>query len=267
MHKVSIGLDVIGFAGKLTYKRAPSIPNYTLKITRVNPDPAEGITDDYIDQPSLNDIVIAGVKAEQVGKKQLELSVTAARDVSETDVRKKIEDIIKDGKDYKEQVFNKLPYQENTGLMVGLGLSGGYHYHLPLVILNVRAGLDYMCGKFKQSELYSASSAKLGWGLKTGVGIDYKLTEKATFGFEGGVRFSAFNNSDDAQACSAKWFLAPYLQGVCGFNPHPDYGVSVFFGCFLPSTFTVDASGGAILTAAKCKIEGLFGGIRMVKRF
>jgi len=268
MHKLSVGLDVIGFNAQLMYKRWPSLPTkYTLKVVRVDPDPAEEITKDYINEPSLNNIIELGVKAER-SNKPLELTATAANDVTEIDIRKKIDAILKDGKNYQQQVFDKLPYQENKASMMGLGLSAGYHYHMPLVIYNVRAGLDYMWGTFNKSDLYPASSAQLGWGIKTGIGIDYKLTEKATFGFEGGLRLGTFKNSKASQICSeSKWFIAPYLQGICGFNPHPDYNVSVFCGYFLPVSFPINTSGGNIPNGTTCKIQGMFGGIKISKYF
>lgn len=261
MHKTSIGFDVTGFGANLNYKRAPSFSAYILKINRVNPDPAEGIDPDYIDTPSLNALVDSRVKAERSAK-QMELTITAATGVPEASVRKEIDAVIGDGAAYRQQAFEKLPYQENTDFMWGMRVSAGYHYHLPLVICNVRAGLDYLWGKFKSKALYPASLAQLGWGVKTGVGLDYKLTDQATFGFEGGVRVSAFKNISNTS-----WFVLPYGQMVCGFSPHPDYSISAFMGYFFPTKFTINTGGGNIPSGTRCKVDGIFGGLRVARYF
>lgn len=262
MHKTSIGFDLVGFGANLNYKRAPSFPNYTLKIDNTL-DPADSeIGPGYIDAPSLNELVDLGVKAERSGKSSFELPVKTGTDVPKDTARKQVANTIGEGVGYKQKVFDKLPYQSNNGFMGGVGVSAGYHYHLPLVIFNVRAGLDYLWGKFKSKDLYPGSLAQLGFGVKTGVGIDYKLTDKATFGFEGGVRVSAFKNISNTS-----WFALPYGQMVCGFNPHPDYGVSAFFGYFFPTRFTINSSGGHIPSGTKCKVDGVFGGLRIARYF
>lgn len=267
MHKTSIGFDVVGVGGKLTYKRGPVFPVYTIqKITQAYPDPDEDVPADYVNV-SYQDVVDAGIKAERSGK-SIELSVTAAKGMTEAAVRKKIDALIGDGANYKQQVFEKLPSQNNTAFMGGIGASAGYHYQLPLVVCNVRAGVDYLWGKFKQFDLYPSSLAQLGWGFKVGAGIDYRLTDKATFGFEGGVRVSAFRNPKTGQSSTmTSWFALPYLQAVCGFSPHPDYGISVFAGYFFPAQFFVNTSGGTIPSGTTCKVDGMFGGVRFARYF
>jgi hypothetical protein len=266
LHKTSVGFDMMGFSGNLIYKKWPSFPKYTLKITPADPtDPDIG--PDYIDAPSLSDIVEIGVKAERSGK-SLELPVTADKNVSEAAVRKKIDTVIGDGATYRQQVYDKLPNQENNAFMGGIGLSAGYHYCLPMIICNVRAGLDYMWGKFKSKDNYPASLARLGWGIKMGTGIDYKLTDKTTFGLEGGIRLSAFENQKIGQTNAAKsWFVLPYMQAACGFVLYPDYGISAFIGYFFPAKFSINVSGGNIPSGSICKIDGLFGGLRFVRYF
>lgn len=260
-----MGLDVVGFNGNLTYKRRPTFPAYTLKVQPVDLDPAENIGADYIDDISLSTIVDAGVRT---SGKSFALTVKAATNVSEDQVRKKIDAVIGDGMDYKRDVFEKLPNQENTACMGGMGVSAGYHYHLPLLICNVRGGIDYLWGKFKPLDLYPSSLAQLGWGFKAGVGLDYKLTDKATFGFEGGARFSAFRNPQiDQSSTKTSWFALPYFQAVCGFSPYPDYGISVFVGYFLPAKFSINTNGGTIPNDTTCKVDGMFGGLRFARYF
>lgn len=269
LQKVSIGFDVVSFGGNLTYKRGPIFPIDISdpKIKFIDPDPEDDTSDDHIDV-SLSDVVKAGVIAERAGSKSLKLTVPVGKNVTRDMVLKKVDALLGDGSIYRQQVFEKLPNQNNTAFMGGLGVSAGYHYQLPLIICNVRAGVDYMWGKFKQSDLYPSSLAQLGWGLKTGVGIDYKLAEKATFGFEGGARFSAFRNPQTSNLNgSTSWFVLPYLQAVCGFNPNPDYGISAFIGYFFPTKFTINTSGGNIPSGTKCKVDGMFGGLRFARYF
>lgn len=267
VHKTSIGFDIVGFGGNLTYKRWPSFPVYNkLTINRADPSDPD-IGPDYIEDLSLISISEEGAKAEQSGK-PLELTITAATGVSEVEVRKKIDSIIGDVAAYKQQVFDKLPNQNNTAFMGGIGLSGGYHYHLPMVICNVRAGVDYICGEFKSKDLYPASLTQMGLGIKTGIGIDYKLTDKATFGFEGGVRISAFRNPKIGQSSTeTSCLVLPYMQAVCGFNPCNDYGISTFIGYFFPKRFSISASGGNLSSNTTCKIDGMFGGIKFARYF
>lgn len=265
MHKTSIGFDVVGFGGNLIYKRGPVFPTYTIKkIVYEKQD--EDTPADYV-STSFNDIVDAGVIAERSGS-SIELIVRAAEGMPAAMVRKRIDDLIGDGVTYKQQVFEKLPYQNNTAFMGGIGASAGYHYHLSLVICNVRAGLDYMWGKFKKFDLYPSSLTQMGWGVKVGGGIDYKLTDKATFGFEGGIRLNAFRNPQISQSRTiTSWFVLPYVQMICGFSPHPDYGISAFMGYFLPTKFSISANGGRIPSGTMCKVDGMFGGLRFVRYF
>ncbi|MEK7654937.1 MAG: hypothetical protein AAB323_01595 [Pseudomonadota bacterium] len=269
MHKTSIGVDVVGFCGNLTYKRGPTFPldlsGLQTKIVKFD-DLDDAISDDHI-EVSVDAVVKAGVIAERSGGKPLKLTVLVGDKVQPDMVRKKIDELIGDGANYRQQVFEKLPNQNNTAFMGGGGLSAGYHYQLPFVICNVRAGVDYLWGKFKQFDLYPSSLAQMGWGIKVGSGIDYRLTDKATFGFEAGMRFSAFRNPKIGSLNGGvSWFALPYLQTVCGFSPHADYGISAFAGYFFPTKFSVN-SGGGIPSGTMCKVSGMFGGLRFVRYF
>ena len=265
-HKLSLGFDVVGFNGQLTYKKWPPFPIYTLTTKAVDPDEDGDTPDDYIDI-SLPDLVEAGTQAERSGK-SLGLTIVKAKNVTDDIVRKKIETLIGDGNKYRQQVFDKLPYQSNTAFMGGVGITAGYHYPMPLIIFNLRVGVDHMWGTFKQSDFYPSSLARLGWGIKTGIGIDYKLTEKARFGFEGGVRFSTFKNQKNNNlSTTSSWFVAPYVQAICGFYPHPDYGIHAYMGYFFPCRFSINTNGGRIPSGTTCKVDGMYGGLRFSRYF
>ena len=247
----------------LNYKRKPQIKPYTLKIAKAEPEPGETIPDDYIDI-TLNDIIQSSIRSEQSGKPMV-LNVVASEKMTEKQIRQKVDMIIGNGEEYKKKVFDKQPNQENKCFMGSVGLVGGLHYKKQLVIFNLRLSFDYMFGTFKSNDAYQASLARMGWGLKTGLGIDYKLTEKVDFGIEGGARFSQFQLplKDKDSSRRSEWFTAPYMQANCTVRPDTRYGIGVFIGYFFPRQFSVEVSQTNLAIDTKCKFDGLFGGVRL----
>lgn len=221
---------------------------------------------------SLDYLVRAGIVSERSGGKPIELLVVGTSGITEDDIRNKIDQIIGDGEDYRRQVGASLPNEKHSALMGGVGLSAGYHYHTKNFIFNVRTGVDHIWGRFKQTGpqgMDTENVPRLGWGITLGTGIDYKFTEKSTIGLEGGVRFSEFKipQMDKPTTTKSSWFVAPYAQIVCGFYPHPDYNISVFTGYFFPRTFEVKTEGTRITQDTKCKVDGIFGGLRFARYF
>jgi hypothetical protein len=221
---------------------------------------------------SLDYLVRAGIVSERSGGKPIEILVVGTEGITEADIQKRIDQIIGDGEEYRRQVGAALPNEKHSALMGGVGISAGYHRHTKNFIFNLRTGVDHIWGKFKQTGLQHADTEnvpKLGWGITLGAGVDYKFTEKSTIGLEGGVRLSEFKIPQQEKPTSTKssWFMAPYAQIVCGFYPHPDYSVSVFTGYFFPRTFSVKTEGTRIPEGTKCKVDGIFGGLRFARYF
>jgi|GEM_PF-2347399 len=221
---------------------------------------------------SLDYLVRAGIVSEMAGGKPIELLVIGTQGITEDDIQKRIDQIIGDGEEYRKQVMAALPNERNSALMGGVGISAGYHYHTKNFIWNLRAGVDHIWGKFRQTSpqgMDTENTPKLGWGITLGAGADYKFTEKATIGLEAGVRFSEFKIPQSAKIKETKssWFMAPYAQVVCGFYPTPDYSVSVFTGYFFPRTFSVKTQGTRIGEGTKCRVDGIFGGLRFARYF
>ena len=206
------------------------------------------------------------------GDLPIKMLVIGTQGITEADIQKQIDKIIGDVGDYRQQVMSALPNERNSALMGGVGLSAGYHYHTKNFIWNLRAAVDHIWGKFRQTGpqgMDTENVPKLGWGITLGTGLDYKFTEKATIGLEAGVRFSEFKIPQMAKpkATKSSWFMAPYAQIVCGFYPTPNYSVSVFTGYFFPRTFSVKTQGTRIGEGTKCKVDGIFGGLRFARYF
>lgn len=221
---------------------------------------------------SIDYLVRAGIVSEMGGGKPIELLVVGTAGITEDDIRKRIDTIIGDGEEYRRQVGAALPNERHSALMGGVGLFAGYHHHTKNFIFNLRSGVDHIWGKFRQSGPQNADTEnmpKLGWGITLGTGVDYKFTEKSTIGIEGGVRLSEFKipQQDKPTDTKSSWFIAPYAQIICGFYPTPDYSVSVFTGYFFPRTFAVKTEGSRITEGTKCKVDGIFGGLRFSRYF
>lgn len=214
----------------------------------------------------------AGIVSERAGGKPIELLVVGTQGVTEDNIRKRIDEIIGDGEEYSRQVGAALPNERHSALMGGIGVSAGYHRHTKNFIFNLRTGVDHIWGRFRQTgpqSMDTESVPRLGWGITLGAGADYKFTEKSTIGLEGGVRFSEFKipQKDKPTDTKSSWFMAPYVQIVCGFYPTPDYSISVFTGYFFPRTFSVKAEGTRITEGTQCKVDGIFGGLRFARYF
>jgi hypothetical protein len=221
---------------------------------------------------SLDYLIRAARVSESKGDLPVNLWVIGTEGITEADIRKRIDTLIADGEEYKRQVGAALPSEKHSALMGGVGLSAGYHYHTKNFIFNLRTGVDHIWGKFRQTAPQNTDSEnmpKLGWGVTLGTGIDYKFTEKSTIGLEGGIRFSEFKipQQDKPTETKSSWFTAPYAQIVCGFYPTPDYSISVFTGYFFPRTFSVKTEGTRITEGTKCKVDGIFGGLRFARYF
>lgn len=214
--------------------------------------------------------------ATKEGKEQVDIVVVGTRGISEADIRKKIESVIGAEDVFNDVIANKLGLQsqneKHSALMGGIGISAGYHYHTKNFIFNLRAGADHIWGKFRQTgpqHMDTENMPRLGWGIPISAGIDYKFTPKSTIGLEGGIRLSEFKipKKNKPQSTNSSWFMAPFAQVVCGFYPHPDYSISVFTGYFFPRTFEVKTKDTRIPEGTKCKIDGLFGGLRFARYF
>lgn len=157
----------------------------------------------------------------------------------------------------------------HTALMAGVGLAMGYHHHTKNYIFNLKAGVDYMGGQFKQTEAYNASTdhnPSLGWGAVIGAGVDYKFSKDVAMGLEGGVRISQFvlpkvNYQETCKKTSVV-YGAPYGQINCTIFPYPKWSIGLFTGYFFPRQFKIDHASSNIPIGTKCRIDGVYGGLK-----
>ena len=219
-----------------------------------------------------NFLTRAGIVGQMAGnEKEIEIIVVGAPGITEADVRKKVDTILQ-GTDYKTEVESSRPKELNVALMGGLSTSTAYHYFTPKFIFTVRAGLDYIFGKFCQTASLRTNAEinpKLGIGAFLGAGIDYRCTNNMAVGLKGGVRLNELTTtkiSNPGQR-SSTWFYTPYAQINGTFFTEDDSAIGVFLGYLFPREFSIKSTGTSIPFGSSCKISGVYSGVRFSRYF
>lgn len=215
-------------------------------------------------------LIRAGIVSQIAGNgKNLELIVVGTSGITEADIRKKVDAIVR-GDSYASNVQAASPQEVNVAMMGSVGMSAAYHYHTRNFIFTARSGLDHTWGKFRQTApkgIDTENNQSLGFGGYVGAGVDYKWAKNVALGLEAGVRMNQLKIpqiKDPVQKVSM-WFTSPYAQVNCTFFSEDNASLGLFSGYVFAKEFTVKSTGTRIPYGSACSIAGLYGGFRLSK--
>ena len=160
----------------------------TVSITAAARQATDATTKTFVDAAKRTVLENADFKT---GLKKLDIVTTdsAARKAQDTASRKASVDIEKQRDELFSEVFTDKDMR-HSAVMFGAGLHAGYYHSLGQFALSGKIHGDWMFGKFERKD---GDDNHLSWGAGVEAGVHWVVSQSATLGVIGGVRFGEFH--------------------------------------------------------------------------